>query len=163
MFTVGAVIEMLFPILSEVLFDGSLPTPDFHVVSSCNLSGVETMGCYSGPDKGPNFGRHDIFFNPRMHQGVIEGRWMTATVETLLHEMVHFWCYMQHIDDGDGIYHNEAFRDAAMAHGLDCRHQDSLGWQLTVVRPSTWFRLMMVDPVFEMRLRIEGVMGLRPC
>ena len=43
-----------------------------------------------------------------------------ALVDTLLHEMVHMWCEANGIRDVTDGEHNELFRVAALAHGLDC-------------------------------------------
>ena len=52
---------------------------------------------------------------------------------TLLHEMVHYYNYVQGIQDCSrgGTYHNKKFKVAAEARGLIVEHHDKYGWTIT--------------------------------
>ena len=52
---------------------------------------------------------------------------------TLLHEMVHYFNYVNGIQDCSrgNTYHNRKFRDAAEAHGLIVGHHEKYGWTIT--------------------------------
>ena len=52
---------------------------------------------------------------------------------TLLHEMVHYYNFVNGIQDCSrgGTYHNRRFRDSAKDHGLIVNHHDKYGWTIT--------------------------------
>ena len=52
---------------------------------------------------------------------------------TLLHEMVHLYCYESGIKDTSRgfTYHNKRFKAAAESHGLIVDHHDKYGWSIT--------------------------------
>lgn len=52
---------------------------------------------------------------------------------TLLHEMVHLYCYENDIKDTSRgfTYHNKRFKTAAESHGLIVSHHEKYGWSIT--------------------------------
>lgn len=52
---------------------------------------------------------------------------------TLLHEMVHYYNYVNGVQDCSrgGTYHNKRFMEAAIARGLKVDHDPKYGWTLT--------------------------------
>ena len=52
---------------------------------------------------------------------------------TLLHEMVHLYCYENGIKDTSRgfTYHNKRFKAAAESHGLIVAHHEKYGWSIT--------------------------------
>ena len=52
---------------------------------------------------------------------------------TLLHEMVHLYCYESGIKDTSRgfTYHNKRFKVAAESHGLIVAHHEKYGWSIT--------------------------------
>lgn len=52
---------------------------------------------------------------------------------TLLHEMVHEYCFVQGIKDTsrNGTYHNKRFRDEAVKRGLCIGYDKRIGWSAT--------------------------------
>lgn len=52
---------------------------------------------------------------------------------TLLHEMVHLYCYENGVKDTSRgfTYHNKRFKAAAESHGLIVDHHDKYGWSIT--------------------------------
>ena len=57
-------------------------------------------------------------------------RSITEVIGTLLHEMVHLYNLQVGVKDTsrNGYYHNKAFYDAAVAHGLECIKEGSYGY-----------------------------------
>lgn len=55
------------------------------------------------------------------------------TCGTLLHEMVHLFNLMHGVQDCSrgGTYHNRKFKEAALAHGLECSQSAKYGWSTT--------------------------------
>lgn len=56
-------------------------------------------------------------------------------VATLLHEMCHMWndtvLNVQDCSGSSKKYHNKAFRDACLSHGLNCYRSEKYGWSHT--------------------------------
>ena len=54
-------------------------------------------------------------------------------VATLLHEMVHYYNYENHVQDCSRgyTYHNRRFKEAAESRGLCVEHSDKYGWSHT--------------------------------
>jgi hypothetical protein len=54
-------------------------------------------------------------------------------VATLLHEMVHHYCFIHQIKDTSrgGTYHNKKFRDEATQRGLLIDYDTRIGWSIT--------------------------------
>ena len=54
-------------------------------------------------------------------------------VATLLHEMVHLYCYENNIKDTSRgfTYHNKRFKVTAESHGLIVDHHEKYGWSIT--------------------------------
>lgn len=61
------------------------------------------------------------------------------TCGTLLHEMVHLYNLMQDVQDCSrgGTYHNRKFKEAALAHGLECSQTEKYGWSTTKLTDDT--------------------------
>lgn len=75
---------------------------------------------------------------PRAYREInIVAEWLARDPElviaSLLHEMCHLYNLQHDIQDcsRSGSYHNEHFRDAALAHGLNCEKVPKYGWTYT--------------------------------
>lgn len=68
---------------------------------------------------------------------------------TLLHEMVHFYNFLNNVKDcnSNGNYHNKHFRDAAVKHGLIVEKDATRGWALT--SPSEEFAQFIIKCGFK--------------
>lgn len=66
-------------------------------------------------------------------------RGAVGTLGTVLHELVHAYCYANDIKDtsNGNRYHNAKFRDTAEEFGLSINKADTIGWSLTTVPKST--------------------------
>ena len=52
----------------------------------------------------------------------------TDDIESLCHELIHYFCYLHEIRDMDGPeYHNLNFKKAAEDHGATCSYIDEIG------------------------------------
>ena len=59
-------------------------------------------------------------------------------VNVVFHELVHGYVWAHHGDMGGALYHNTAFRDAAIAHGATCSYRDDIhGWIDTELLPQS--------------------------
>ena len=52
------------------------------------------------------------------------------TIATLVHEMVHYYCQVNGIQDTSrgGTYHNKRFKEEAERRGLECYRTEKYGW-----------------------------------
>lgn len=137
--------SIMLAIWRELRFGGDLPLCPILVTDDTEgLSGDgSTLACYRTFTDGSTCIVLDVtacvvsaFFTRQTLYKVI--------AESLLHEMVHHWCRVNGIKDteADGT-HNEAFRDAARAHGLTCR-KGTQGFNRTRVRPGGWQSFMRI-------------------
>jgi len=92
--------------------------------------------------------RHPIWQNReevnigRKYEITLSGERLNRTTEeivgTLLHEMVHLYCQMNHIKDVSGFaWHNDNFKDQAFKHGLTVEKAKGIGWSVTKLKPET--------------------------
>lgn len=79
--------------------------------------------------------RHEITISANY----IGQRTVIETITTLMHEMVHLYCFQNGIKDTSrsGTYHNKNFKREAENHGLDIEMADKIGWSVTKPKPAT--------------------------
>lgn len=60
-------------------------------------------------------------------------------ISSLLHEMAHLYNLQNNIQDCSrgGTYHNQHFKEAAEAHGLNVEHNKKYGWTITTANVET--------------------------
>lgn len=60
------------------------------------------------------------------------------TIATLVHEMVHYYCYVNDIQDTSrgGTYHNKRFKEESERRGLIIEYDQRIGWSLTQPAPA---------------------------
>ena len=131
-----------FKLLNRAFFDGKLPAPFFEVGNYVTSDGTPLCGIYLRPNEHPNYPHHTILVNPigalQLVMLGVADTWQIAIVDTLLHELVHYYNALNDVTDcDDNGYHNEAFRDAAESHGLDCEWNDN-GWAATGIGITGW-------------------------
>lgn len=81
---------------------------------------------------------------------------------TLLHEMVHQYCYENDIQDTSrgGTYHNKRFRDEAEKRGLSISYDKRIGWSVT--RPGNLLVQLEARGVFrEVERELHRIGGAR--
>lgn len=119
-------LNKLFDLLNQHYFEGALSRPTITIQSTPRAYGhftlredtwISTVGC-----------SHEI----NLGAGTL-ARPIEHVCATLLHEMVHLYCYVNGIKDTSrgGTYHNKRFKAAAEAHGLLVEHHPKYGWTLT--------------------------------
>ena len=134
-----------FNLLNRTFFNNELSTPAF-VVGSYKRKGIDICGAYLRPGTHPTLRGHVIFVGTDGTLSLVEhdcwDTWQMAVVDTVLHEMVHYYNYINGVVDCDenGV-HNEGFRDAAMTHGLDCRYREETGWAATGISVPGWLTI----------------------
>lgn len=135
-----------FGLLNRAFFNNELPVPTFETGVYVQSDGTYLCGVYLRPNEHPDYPNHTILVSPvgalsLVAQGVCE-TWQIAIVDTLLHEMVHYYDSINGVVDTDeNGYHNEAFRDAATRHGLDCEHREESGWAATGISLLGWLTI----------------------
>lgn len=117
-------LDQVYNAINEGLFDGGLDKPLLIPQRIGTSRDGEVLGMYLNPEAEGGFGVSAIYVNPNVSEEVGE-RTGSGTyyvmVETLVHEMTHYYNYLQGIEDTDGEgRHNERFREAALAHGQEC-------------------------------------------
>ena len=119
-------LNKLFDMLNEHYFECELSRPTITIQSTPKAYGhftlredtwVSAAGC-----------SHEI----NLGAGTL-ARPIEEVCATLLHEMVHFYCYVHHIKDTsrNGTYHNWRFKIIAETHGLLTEHHPKYGWTIT--------------------------------
>jgi len=123
-------LNKIFKALNEEYFDSSLPTPVITIQSTPKAYGHFTpWEAYRiKEDNGDTVGAVEINIGAGTLDRPIEN--VTAT---LLHEMVHYYCYLNNIKDTsrNGAYHNKRFKAEAEKRGLSIEYDSRIGWSIT--------------------------------
>lgn len=119
------VLEYGFDVLNEVYFNGELPPIVITIMSSPRSRGHFTLT------------RDWRVDNETFHEINISAEHLDRPIEnilaTLCHEMVHYYNWINHIQDvsSGGRYHNLKFKTAAEQRGLIISQARFIGWSLT--------------------------------
>ena len=123
-------LNKIFKLLNSDYFNNELPMPVISIQSSPKAYGHFTpWEAYRiTDDKGDVHGAVEI----NIGAGTLD-RPIENTVATLLHEMVHYYCYEKGIKDTSrrGQYHNKTFRDEATKRDLIIDYDPRIGWSIT--------------------------------
>lgn len=123
-------LNKIFKALNQEYFDGKLPTPIITIQSTPKAYGHFTpWDAYRITDANGNVsGAVEINIGAGTLDRPIEN--VTAT---LLHEMVHYYCYLSNIKDTSrgGAYHNKRFKAEAEARGLIIDYDSRIGYSIT--------------------------------
>ena len=119
-------LNRIFDLLNQEYFENTLSRPTITIQSTPKAYGHFSL-------------RDDTWISKRgaFHEINIGAGTLARPIEevtaTLLHEMVHYHCYVNGIQDCSrgGTYHNRRFRDSAEAHGLIVDHHPTYGWTIT--------------------------------
>lgn len=125
----AAFLEKAFDVLNKQYFDSALPKVIITIQSSPSAYG--------------HFTQYDAWRDPAKAYKEINiaaetlNRPVSNTIATLLHEMVHLYCYEKGIKDTSrsGRYHNSQFKDEAEKRGLQIDYDKTIGWSLTSPKP----------------------------
>ena len=123
------VLEYGFDVLNEVYFDGALPPIVITIMSSPRTFGHFTVGRVWKAEKNH---LNEINISAEHLDRKIE-----KTMATLMHEMVHYYCQINNIDDTskNGRYHNKLFKREAEARGLIISYAKYIGYSVTEPSP----------------------------
>jgi len=124
---VAGYLKNIFHLLNEKYFEGELP--------DVTISIQEKAGTYG------HFSLNRVWMSKdgelEQHEINIAANGLNRNIEnivaTLLHEMVHLFCYENGIQDTSnrGVYHNQNFKKEAELRGLViCKHH-KYGWTIT--------------------------------
>jgi len=125
-----------FEAVNGGLYSGMLKEPDIYCADYGEAA--DTAGAFFSPDK-RYYGRYEpaIVINTRAIGAMVEaGAFLNVyegILDTMAHEAVHYWCWLNDVNDTDEQgAHNELFRVAAIAHGLECEERDG-SWGATAL------------------------------
>ena len=123
---VAGYLNKVFDLLNSEFFENALARPTITIQSTPRAYGHFSLKEDTWLSK--LGGTHEI----NIGAGTL-GRPIEEVSATLLHEMVHLYCYQNGIKDTSrGLtYHNKRFKAAAEAHGLIVTHSDKYGWSHT--------------------------------
>ena len=117
-------LEKLFNKLNADFFNGELETPIITIQSTPRAYGHYSLSPLWEVKDGA---KHEI----NIGAGTLD-RPIEEVVATLLHEMCHMWndtvLNVQDCSGSSKKYHNKAFRDACLSHGLNCYRSEKYGW-----------------------------------
>ena len=123
---VAGYLNKIFDMLNAEFFEGTLSRPTITIQSTPRAYGHfslrdDTWISAIGDSHEINIGAGTL------------GRPIEDVAATLLHEMVHYYNYINGIQDCSrgNTYHNKRFKAAAEAHGLTVAHSDKYGWSHT--------------------------------
>ena len=123
---VAGYLNKVFDLLNAEFFESTLSRPTITIQSTPKAFGHFSL-------------RDDTWIskNGQSHEINIGAGTLARPIEevaaTLLHEMVHYFNYVNGIQDCNrsNTYHNRRFRDAAESHGLIVAHHSKYGWTIT--------------------------------
>lgn len=123
---VAGYLNKIFDLLNDRYFGGELTRPTITIQSTPRAYGHFTLREDTWSSTIGN--THEINIGAGTLSRPIEN-----VVATLLHEMVHYYNYVKHIQDCSrgGTYHNKFFKAAAEERDLKVEHSDKYGWSHT--------------------------------
>ena len=123
---VAGYLNKLFDLLNDEFFEGALARPTITIMSTPKAFGSFSL-------------RDDAWItkNGKTHEINIGAGTLARPIEnvcaTLLHEMCHYWDFVNGVKDTSRgySYHNKRFKDTAESHGLTVTHSERYGWSHT--------------------------------
>jgi hypothetical protein len=118
-------LEYGFDVLNRVYFNNELPP-----IVICIMSSKSTYGHYTVNKEWRVDDEH-------LHEINVSAEHLDRPIEnvmsTLLHEMIHYYCALNGINDTsqNGRYHNKNFKREAEARGLIISQAPYIGWSVT--------------------------------
>lgn len=123
-------LNKIFKAANEQFFNGELETPMITIQSTPMAYGHFTpWEAWKAVDKAGNEkGQCEINIGAGTMNRPIE-----EVTATMVHEMVHYYCYLKGIKDtsNNGRYHNKRFKKEAEARGLHIECFGTYGWTVT--------------------------------
>lgn len=153
---VAGYLNKIFDLLNAEYFDGQLTRPTITIQSTPKAYGHFTLRDDTWVSK--NGCSHEI----NIGAGTLS-RDISEVCATLLHEMVHYYCYVNGTQDTSnrGVYHNKRFKQAAESRGLIVEHHPTYGW--TITSPSDDLLQFCLDnDLTEILMNRNEGYGIRP-
>ncbi len=119
-------LEKIFKALNNEYFEGALSKPVITIQSTPKAYGHFTL--YDAWHTSAENQLKEI----NIGAGTLD-RPIENVVATLLHEMVHYYCFETGIKDVSrgGTYHNKRFKHEAEKRGLKIEYDSRIGWSIT--------------------------------
>lgn len=126
-----AFLESAFSALNKEYFENALPMPILTIQTSPKAYGHFTVN-EVWTDRQKKTKSHEINLGAEALD-----RPIANTIATLVHEMVHYYCHLNDIQDTSrgNTYHNKRFRDEAEKRGLLVDYDPKIGWSITQPSP----------------------------
>ena len=123
---VAGYLNKIFDLLNREFFESTLTRPTITIQSTPKAYGHFSLNKDTWISK--LGGTHEI----NIGAGTL-ARPIESVVATLLHEMVHYFNYVNGVQDCSrgNTYHNKRFKDAAESRGLIITHSNQYGWSHT--------------------------------
>lgn len=120
---IAGYLDKIYNLLNETYFEGQLPKAVITIQKSTGKHGYFTTDTVWSTDE-MNF--HEININPETIT-----RPISEVSAILLHEMIHYFCYIHGIHDvsRNGTYHNGRFHDQAIIRDLTLIEDEKIGWR----------------------------------
>lgn len=127
-----AFLESAFSALNKEYFENALPMPILTIQTSPKAYGHFTAN-EVWTDRQKKTKSHEINLGAEALD-----RPIANTIATLVHEMVHYYCHLNDIQDTSrgNTYHNKRFRDEATQRGLLVEYDQKIGWSITQPAPA---------------------------
>lgn len=122
---VAGYLNHVYDVLNAAYFESALTRPVITIQSTPKAYGHFTL-----------FDAWDVHGNGQKEINIGAGtlaRPIEEVAATLIHEMVHYYCYMNGIKETsrNGTYHNQHFRIEAEKRGLSISYHKTYGWTIT--------------------------------
>lgn len=125
-------LEDAFDILNKQYFENTLPKPIITIQSS-----PKTNGHFTTQEVWKDTQRKRSFYEINLSAERLN-RPIANTIATLIHEMVHYYCQLNDIQDTSrgGTYHNKRFKEEAEKRGLLIDYDPKIGHSITQPSPA---------------------------
>lgn len=151
-------LEEAFDALNKEYFESTLSRPIITVQTS-----PKTYGHFTPKEVWEDGSRKRTYHEINLSAEGLN-RPTAAVIATLVHEMVHYYCYQQGIQDTSrgGVYHNSRFKEEAEKRGLVVDYNSRIGWSVT--QPSKALRSFCAREHWRNKLTIarSGTFGADP-
>lgn len=150
-----AFLESAFSSLNKHYFENALSMPIITIQTSPKAYGHFTVN-EVWFDRQRKVAAHEINISAEALN-----RPIANTIATLVHEMVHYYCHVNDIQDTSrgGTYHNKEFKEYAEKCGLIISYDAKIGWSIT--EPSAELKAFCTAQKWRNKLTIcrTGDMG----
>lgn len=154
-----AFLESAFSALNKEYFENALPMPIITIQTSPKAYGHFTVN-EVWTDRQKKTQAHEINLGAETLD-----RPIANTIATLLHEMVHYYCHLNGIQDTSrgNTYHNKRFKEEAEKRGLLIDYDPKIGWSIT--QPAPMLKTFCTNQHWRNKLtivRAGGIGGKEP-